>query len=132
MVVHGTVYQPSALPGFVALRDDEWCGLATYYIAGNQCEIVSLDSIYANLGIGSALLQAVRSAAIKAGCARLWLVTTNDNLTSLRFYQKRGFVLSALYPNALEKARALKPSIPPIGLEGIPLRDEIELQSFLA
>ena len=56
------------------------------------------------------------------------MITTNDNLNALRFYQKRGFVLAALYPNALERSRALKPSIPPIGMNGIPLRDEIELE----
>lgn len=105
--------------------------MVTYHVGGNQCEIVSLDSVYPNRGIGTALLQAVRAAALQAGSGRLWLVTTNDNLNALRFYQKWGFVLAALYPNGLEKARALKPSIPLIGLEGIPLRDEIELESFL-
>lgn len=59
---------------------------------------------------------------------RLWLITTNDNMEALRFYQKRGFILSALYPNALEESRKLKPEIPEVGLEGIPLRDEIELE----
>jgi hypothetical protein len=42
-----------------------------------------------------------------------------------------GFQLFALHPNALNEFRRLKPSIPHIGMHGIPLRDEIELQMFI-
>jgi hypothetical protein len=59
------------------------------------------------------------------------LITTNDNVAALRFYQKRGFTLAALHKNALEQSRRLKPQIPLLGLDGIPLRDEIELEIFL-
>lgn len=54
--------------------------------------------------------------------------SSNDNLNALRFYQKYGFTLVALYPNALAQSRKLKPQIPLIGNDGIPLRDEIELE----
>jgi hypothetical protein len=37
----------------------------------------------------------------------------------------------ALYPNALDDSRLLKPEIPLIGLDEIPLRDEIELEITL-
>ncbi|MCX7683479.1 MAG: GNAT family N-acetyltransferase [Anaerolineae bacterium] len=74
------------------------------------------------------MLQAVRQAAIEAGCRRVWLVTTNDNLNALRCYQKRGCVLVAVHQNAVEEARKLKPTIPQTGYEGIPIRDEIELE----
>jgi ribosomal protein S18 acetylase RimI-like enzyme len=55
----------------------------------------------------------------------------NDNLHALRFYQKRGFVLVALHRNALEASRKLKPEIPLVGIDGIPIRDEIELELVL-
>jgi len=48
------------------------------------------------------------------------------------FYQERGFVLSKIYSNAVEKARKLKPEIPLIGHDGIPIRDEIELIKVLS
>ena len=83
-------------------------------------------------GIGSSLMDAVKKAAISAGCGRLWLITTNDNMSALRFYQKRGFRLAALYLNALDRSRLLKPQIPLFGKDGIPLRDEIELDMSLA
>jgi GNAT superfamily N-acetyltransferase len=130
-VVHDTIYKPATLPGFIAFGDDEWLGLITYHIEGDQCEIVTLDSLCPSSGIGTALLQAVKQAASEAKCQRLWLITTNDNLNALRFYQKRGFVLVAVHRKAVEKARKLKPEIPAIGAEGIPLRDEIELEMAL-
>jgi ribosomal protein S18 acetylase RimI-like enzyme len=61
------------------------------------------------------------------GRRRLVVVTTNDNLHALRFYQKRGFVLAELRTNALAAARQIKPEIPLFGNDNIPLRDEIEL-----
>jgi GNAT superfamily N-acetyltransferase len=131
MVVHGTIYYPHEFPGFVALCDGERVGLVTYRLEGNECEMLSLDSMRQSMGVGSALIEAVKEAARRAGCWRLWLITTNDNLHALRFYQKRGFTLVAVYPNALEAARKLKPEIPLIGYDGIPLRDEIELETIL-
>ena len=115
------------LPAFVALHEGEPAGLVTYRVLGSECEIVTLSSELENRGIGTALVAAVRVRAVASGCGRLWLTTTNDNLHALRFYQKRGFRLAALYPDAVKHARALKPEIPEIGTDGIPIRDEIEL-----
>lgn len=131
VVVHDTIYKPSDLPGFIAFGDDEWLGLITYHIQGEQCEIVTLDSFCPSIGIGTTLIQAVKQVASEAKCQRLWLITTNDNLKALGFYQKRGFMLVAVHRQAVEKARKLKPEIPAIGAEGIPLRDEIELEMTL-
>ena len=52
-------------------------------------------------------------------------------MNALRFYQKRGFELFAIHRNALDISRKLKPEIPMIGNDGIPLRDEIELEMLL-
>ncbi|HEC22042.1 MAG TPA: GNAT family N-acetyltransferase [Chloroflexi bacterium] len=128
IVTRGRVHQAEALPGLIALRGDEPVGLLTYQIAGEACEIVTLNSQVEGIGVGSALIEALVERARAAGCARLWLITTNDNLPALRFYQKRGFRLVAVYPDALTESRRLKPEIPPVGLDGIPLRDEIELE----
>ncbi|NLE46097.1 MAG: GNAT family N-acetyltransferase [Chloroflexi bacterium] len=131
VVVHGEVYQPAQLPGFVAEWEGRWCGLVTYRIEEAECEIVTLDSAEPRQGIGTALLAAVEGAARMTGCLRLWLMTTNDNLGALRFYQRRGFALVAVHRNAVGRARRLKPAIPHIGDYGIPLRDEIELEKLL-
>ncbi len=131
VVSRGRAHDADRLPAFVAEDSSGPLGLATYHCEAGECELVSLDSIAENRGIGSALVSAVERAARQAGCKRLWLITTNDNLRALRFYQKRGLVLAALYRNALDASRRLKPSIPLIGMDGIPLRDEIEFELLL-
>jgi ribosomal protein S18 acetylase RimI-like enzyme len=132
VVAHGAIYRPAELPGFVAEADGEAVGLLTYRVEGDGCEIVTLDSQRESLGIGTALIEAAKDAARQAGCGRLWLVTTNDNTHALRFYQKRGFILAALHLDAVAASRAIKPEIPRVGNDGIPIRDEIELEMSLA
>ena len=78
--------------------------------------------------MGTALIEAVKEKAEEVRCRRLWLITTNDNLNALRFYQKRGFRLVKVSPSAVDAARQIKPSISELGADGIPLRDEIELE----
>ena len=131
VVSRGVVYYPQDLPGFEAMYDGEKVGLVTYNVTGVSCEIVTINSIRPFSGIGTALIEAVRDIALKLGCKRLWLITTNDNINALRFYQKRGFVLVTIHKNALELSRKLKPEISLIGDHGIPLRDEIELEMML-
>ncbi len=126
-VVHDTVFHPADLPGYLALRGEDRAGLLTYNISDQVCEIVTLDSLVPTRGIGTALIDAVKTNARNSGCRRLRVTTTNDNLNALRFYQKKGFVLAALRLNALEKTRKLKP-VPELGENGIPIRDEIELE----
>jgi GNAT superfamily N-acetyltransferase len=131
IVTRGRIHDTPALPGFVAILHEEPAGLVTYRLNGDQCEIVSLDSLHEGMGIGTALIEAVTGKAREHGCRRLWLITTNDNLEAVRFYQKRGFRLVAVHKDALQETRRLKPSLPETGIDGIPLRDEIELEILL-
>lgn len=131
MITRGQAHECSVLPAYVAWHGAQRVGLLTYHIAGHACEVVSLDSLVERRGVGSALLAAVEDAARTAGCTRVWLITTNDNLPALGFYQRRGYRLAALYPGAVDAARALKPQIPVLGMDNIPLHDEIELHKRL-
>jgi GNAT superfamily N-acetyltransferase len=129
VVVHGSLYYPHTLPGFIA--DDEQgepIGLVTFHMQDSACELVTLDSMRRGEGVGGALIGAVVSECSEQKRSRLWCVTTNDNMPALEFYQKRGFRIVAVHPGAVEKARKLKPSIPLWGIESIPIRDEIELE----
>lgn len=130
-VTRGRRIQADELPGFAAMRDGEEVGLITYEIRGDACEIVTHNSLAGHGGIGSCLLVAVRAKAREAGCKRLWLVTTNDNTPALRFYQRRDFDIVAVHRNAVRDARRLKPEIPDAGLDGIPIRHEIEMEYML-
>lgn len=131
VVAHGTVFQPENVSGFLALDDNDWIGLITYTFLDTDCEIISVDSLRENEGIGTALIEKVVEEAKANQCRRVHVSTTNANLRALGFYQKRGFQLCELRVNAIEEARKLKPSIPLIGENNIPLRDEIELEMML-
>jgi len=131
VVAHGVIYRPDTLDGFVAMDGEEWVGEVTFHVTDDECEIVSLDSRREGLGLGTALIEEVIEAARAKGCRRVFLITTNDNLCALGFYQKRGFELVAVHRGAVNESRKIKPSIPLIGNDGIPLLDEIELEMLL-
>lgn len=126
----GVLLHPLDHPALVALDDSgALAGVLTYILDGGECEILTLHARHRWHGAGTALIAAVRRLALDAGCRRLHLTTTNDNVDALRFYQRRGFRLAALLPGAVDDSRArLKPDIPPIGDHGIPIRDELELE----
>lgn len=155
MVTRGRILYGHLLPGFVAERpkpleegaepeeidDDateenpivtmEKIGLLTYNVEDQECEIISLDSRMEGSGIGTALVNELVMAAKESKINRIWLITTNDNLPALKFWQKRNFCLVKVHSNAIEQARRLKPQIPITGIEGIPIRDELELEMSL-
>ena len=125
----GELVDPTPLPGFVALLDGERAGLASYAMRGEECELVTIRSLREGRGVGRALLDAVRDAAVNARCTRLWLITTNDNLRALELYQRCGMEIVAFHRHAVTEARRhLKPSIPELGVHGIPLAHEFELE----
>ncbi len=128
IVSRGKVHCSDSLPGFIAIQKNQKVGLVIYRIDEQECEIITLKSLVEGIGIGSSLITVVRDIAISNGCKRLWLVTTNDNLSAMRYYQKRGFMFAAVHRYAVEQSRQLKPEIPLIGIDGIPIRDEIELE----
>ena len=127
LAVHGELIDAAALPGAIARAGGEPAGLLTYRVTGADWEIVSLAADRPGSGAGSALIDWARAAAAAAGAARLWLVTTNENVRALGFYQRRGFDLVAVHRDAVTRCRALKPAIPMV-VDGIPLRHELELE----
>ncbi|WP_044338780.1 GNAT family N-acetyltransferase [Rossellomorea aquimaris] len=132
MVISSGIYDCSTLDGFVVLNEDrEIIGLITYIFRDGECEIISLDSLEERKGIGTALMKKVEKVAAENHCKRITLITTNDNLLALKFYQKRGYMISHIHRFAVEKARKVKPEIPLIGNDGIPIRDEIRLECDL-
>jgi ribosomal protein S18 acetylase RimI-like enzyme len=133
VVAGGRTYRLDELPGLVAERAGaEVVGVVTWTIDGDACEIVSIDAVVEGEGVGTALLESACEAAAGAGCTRVHLVTTNDNLRALAFYQRRGFALRELRAGAVAEARRLKPEIPLVAGNGIPIRDELVLERPLS
>lgn len=119
-------------PAFLAEEDGELAGVATYIVDDADCEVLTLHAVRPWQGVGTALLRELEQVAGEHGCTRLWLITTNDNVDALRFYQRRGFRLAKVHPGAVDGSRLrLKPGIPETGEYGIPIRDEIELEKSI-
>jgi len=131
MIVRGKEIDMTQTEGFCFLEGKSLIGLATYIVYGSILEIISLDSLRENQGIGSQLLEAVIREAKERGLQKVVLITTNDNMNAMRFYQKRGFDMARLYRNAMDISRKLKPEIPLIGENSIPLRHEIEFERYI-
>lgn len=128
MIVASRLFNTLTLPGFIAEIDNKPTGIVTFDIADGKLEIVSLNSILEGQGAGSALIEKVKKLAKGKKLKSVWLITSNDNIDSLKFYQKRGFRITKVYPDAIDEARKIKPQIPKIGNYGIPLKDALELE----
>jgi GNAT superfamily N-acetyltransferase len=132
MVISTGIYRCDELPGFACIDSgNDILGLITFIDRAEEREIISLDASIEGQGIGSGLLNAAEADAKEKGVRLMALATTNDNLNALRFYQKRGYHLSKVLRNAVEAARKIKPEIPLIGYDGIPIRDELILEKKL-
>ena len=131
MIISSGRYDCAMLDGYVYVEDATIIGLVTYVLHADSLELISLDSIQEGKGIGSRLMAEVEQFALEHSNIKIELITTNDNLQALKFYQKRGYRITHIFPNAVVEARKVKPTIPLIGNDGIPLLDELKLQKKL-
>ena len=127
VVGHEEAMYPARHAGFVAAAGRRDHGHVTYRGDGDRCEITTIQAFPRQGGVGSMLLDAALEAAREEGYSVVWLTTTNDNLDAIRFYQRRGFPDRAVRPGAVDRARAIKPEIPEVGMYGIRMRDELDL-----
>jgi GNAT superfamily N-acetyltransferase len=127
----GELLDASVLPGFVAEVGGSRTGLVVVAARGRDYEVVSLSATSEGLGIGSALLQRCVEDARSRGCRRVWLITTNDNVRAIGFYQRFGMDLVALHRHGVERSRQVKPSIPLVAASGIAIAHELEFELLL-
>lgn len=128
IIIASKPFNALTLPGFIAELNGKTVGIVTFNIVKGKLEIVSLNSTLEGKGIGSTLIAKMKELAKERKLKSVWLLTSNDNIDSLKFYQKRGFRITKVYPNAIDEARKIKPKIPEIGNYGIPLKDALELE----
>jgi GNAT superfamily N-acetyltransferase len=129
IVAFGEVVDIDAMPALVAVMNGPPSGALAYRLMGDALHIVALatDPMWQRSGVGSYLLAEAELLARRLGAKRLVVSTTNDNLPSLYFYQRRGYCLTDLVPNSIG-AHTSK-HVP--GFAGIPVRDEIRLEKRL-
>lgn len=117
-------YYPSSLSlnGIVAEREQHIVGILFYEITDQGCEIILLEVFHKFQGIGTALLKQLQEIAKHNNCHRIYVMTTNDSLDALRFYQRKGFTIYEIRVNAVAQARAIKPTIGLVGEYGMEFR----------
>lgn len=131
LIICGEFVRPEDVEGLGYYADDRLHGIATWRSHGKVMHIVAVNAFTALRGVGVALVDAMKEHGRRNGVTCLRATISNDNVVALRFYQKRGFRLSALHRGIYDAMRAMKPSLPLTGLDGIPMRDELELECEL-
>jgi GNAT superfamily N-acetyltransferase len=128
-VSFGEVMDIDQMPALVAALSEELSGALAYRQRGDALQIVALatDPMWQRAGVGSYLVAEAELLARRLGLKSIVVTTTNDNLPALYFYQRRGYRMTGLVPEAiLAHART---GI--AGFAGIPVRDEIQLEKKL-
>ena len=119
------------MAGFIAETQGKPIDLITYTIIDAEYEITSLISLIEGKSIGTKLVQKLEDQVHVQRCRRIWVITTNDNLHALDWYQKQGYRLVIVYRDAMSQVRQLKPELALMVRDDIPLRDMIELEKTL-
>ena len=131
LIVHEKEFYPSKMDGLLAFKDGDVESFLIYEVIGKTCEIIVFEVLQKFKGLGTLMIEELKKVAKEKGCDRIFLMTTNDNLDALRFYQRRGFTICGIHLNSMEEARKKKSSIPEVGDYDIPLRDEIDLELMI-
>lgn len=129
--VRGRLITPPDVEAFGAYHDNKLQGVATWRIEDGSLYLLTLNNITDRRGVGEALLARMLDLAREKKLPHLRVIISNDNVGAFRFYQKRGFRIIAVHVGVVDMMRKMKPSIPEIGSEGIPMRDEIEMEIAL-
>ncbi|MFJ5673536.1 GNAT family N-acetyltransferase [Bacillus safensis] len=109
-------------------RGDNIVGILVYKIFKDEAEILTLEALEKHHGIGSTLLFGLEQNLKTKNIHSINLITSNDNLNAIRFYQRKGYSFKNIYIGAIDKARMVKPTIPSIGNYGIHVKDELEFE----
>lgn len=131
LVIRGKKYYPTELDGIIAENENGIVGFLFYEIRNTDCEIIVFEVFDKFKGAGTILLNKLKDLAKNKKCFRIYLMTTNDNLDALRFYQKRGFHICGIHIDSVKISREIKPTIGITGDYDIPVRDEIDLEFIL-
>jgi GNAT superfamily N-acetyltransferase len=131
IVAFGQIMDLDQAPTIVAEMNGEIAGALAYRLVEAGLHVVALatDPMWQRSGVGGYLVAEVELLARRLQITRVIVSTTNDNLPSLYFYQRRGYYITEWIPNGVAKY-AKSTSL--IGFGGIPIRDEVRLEKTLA
>lgn len=125
-------YLPEDVQG-LAWRDEwgEALGLVTWHIDGDHAELVTVDAYQQGRHIGGRLLAGAEAELRSHNVRTVSIITTNDNLRAVAFYVRHGYRIVRIELDGVERVRKIKPDVPLVGNEGLPLRDMFELKKDL-
>jgi GNAT superfamily N-acetyltransferase len=130
IVAFGQVIDVDAAPTIVADMDRGIGGALAYRLVEGGIHIVALatDPMWQRSGVGGHLVAEVELMARRLRIPRVIVSTTNDNLPTLYFYQRRGYYVAEWIPNGVAKHSR---SASLVGFAGIPIRDEVRLEKMI-
>jgi len=122
----GVSFDVLSSDNLIAEADGRFAGLVSLVVHGGDLAIVLL-SVYPEFqghGVGSTLLEAAVARARANPLPAIKAVVSNDDIPSLTFYQRHGFIIDSIACGLL--ADRYGAAVP--GFAGIPARDEIRLR----
>lgn len=130
VVAFGSLMALDDAPALVAEMKGELAGALAYRLRGDAVQIVALatDPTWQRSGVGGHLVAEAELLARRLHLSRIVVATTNDNLPSLYFYQRRGYYITEVIPGSLTPHG---PETGSRGFGGIPVRDELRLEKTL-
>jgi GNAT superfamily N-acetyltransferase len=130
IVAFGQIMDLDAVPTIVADMNGEVAGALAYRLVDAGLHVVALatDPMWQRSGVGGYLVAEAELMARRLRIPRVIASTTNDNLPSLYFYQRRGYYVTDWIPNGVAK-HAKSASL--VGFGSIPIRDEVRLEKIL-
>lgn len=131
MIIKGERVDITTEDGYCIIDKNSVVAVVTYRLKNNICEITLLHTIKQRCGIGKMLVYEVIKTVRSKGVDTVMVVTTNDNVGAIAFYQKIGFDIVNIYRNSMDYVRKMKPTVPIMGENNIPLKHEIEFAFFL-
>jgi ribosomal protein S18 acetylase RimI-like enzyme len=121
-----TTFNVSELPAYVAKKKDKVVGFVSFTELHDDMIVAALGIIpeYQGMGVGRRLVAIVEKEAKRLKKKKVLVSTSNDDLPALAFYQRLGFQIYEVKPNAIAEkhGKALK------GIGNLPIRDELRLQ----
>jgi N-acetylglutamate synthase-like GNAT family acetyltransferase len=117
-------------PALVAEMKGELAGALAYRLLPDALQILALatEPMWQRSGVGEHLVAEAEVLTRRHGLRRVLFATTNDNLPSLYFYQRRGYRISEVLPGAVVPGLSAPVTQ---GFGGIPVRDAIRLEKLL-
>lgn len=124
----GSSHDPFTLPTVIARREGRPVGMAVFTTAKHEFEIVALGVIERGAAVAPMLLDAVEDEARAAGASKVFITAPNCATEALAFLQRRGFAVTTVRRGQMDWYRQSEPGIPKVAPNGVPIRDEFEVE----